>query len=468
MNRFLLGAYHRLPAPARSAVATLRGLYLRWWRYGPDSERLVRETLERDRWSRDQWRRWLEERLARQLERAATRVPYYREYWTARRRGGDRASWELLENWPILEKEPLRAEPRAFVADDCDIRRMALEQTSGTTGKPLRIWRSRRTVEALYALGAARTRGWHGVPAGARWARLGGQLVVPASQRQPPFWVWNAALRQLYMSTYHLAPDLTPDYLDALGRYGIRFLSGYASSLHALANAALELGRDDLRMLVAFTSAEPVGNHQRAAISAAFGCAVRETYGMTESVAWASECEAGRLHQWPEVGIVEVQDGELICTGLLNADMPLIRYRTGDRGRLAAPGSTCTCGRALPLLEAIEGRTTDVLLTRDGRQVFWLNPVWYGMPVREAQIVQETIDRLRVRYAPAPGFAAATARTVVERLRQRLGEVEVVFEEVLEVPRAANGKLRAVVCNVPLAEREAALVRPLTSPKSPS
>ena len=315
-------------------------------------------------------------------------------------------------------------------------------------------------MEALHALGAARTRGWHGVPADARWARLGGQLVVPATERRPPFWVWNAALNQLYMSTYHLAPDLTPHYLDALDRYGIRFLSGYTSSLHALATAALQLGRTDLRMLVAFTNAEPVGDHQRAAISAAFGCAVRETYGMTESVAWASECEAGRLHQWPEVGIVEVLDGELICTGLLNSDMPLIRYRTGDRGRLAPPGSTCTCGRGLPLLEAVEGRTSDVVVTRDGRQVFWLNPVWYGIPVREAQIVQESIGRLRVRYAPAPGFVAATARTVVDRLRQRLGEVEVVLEEVPEVPRSANGKLRAVVCNVPPAERDAALVRP--------
>ncbi|MGE5801472.1 MAG: phenylacetate--CoA ligase family protein [Gemmatimonadota bacterium] len=459
MNRFLLGAYHRLPASARSAVATLRGHYLRWWRYGPDSEGLAQEAAERDHWSHDRWQRWLEERLARQLERAATRVPYYREYWTARRRRGDRASWELLENWPILEKERLRADPRAFLADDCNIGSMMLEQTSGTTGKPLRVWRSRRTVETLHALGATRTRGWHGVPADARWARLGGQLVVPATERRPPFWVWNAALSQLYMSTYHLAPDLTPHYLDALARYQIRFLSGYTSSLHALANAALQLGRTDLRMLVAFTNAEPVGDHQRAAISTAFGCPVRETYGMTESVAWASECEAGRLHQWPEVGIVEVQDGELICTGLLNPDMPLIRYRTGDRGRLAPPGSTCTCGRALPLLEAVEGRTSDVVVTRDGRQVFWLNPVWYGIPVREAQIVQESIGRLRVRYAPAPGFAAATARTVVDRLRQRLGDVEVVLEEVPEVPRSANGKLRAVVCNVPPAERDAALAR---------
>ena len=47
------------------------------------------------------------------LHRAATRVPYYRDYWTERRRGGDTASWEVLENWPILNKEILRQNARA-------------------------------------------------------------------------------------------------------------------------------------------------------------------------------------------------------------------------------------------------------------------------------------------------------------------------------------------------------------------
>src|SRR5207249_10246507 len=67
---------------------------------------------------------------------------------------------------------------------------------------------SRLTVETLYALSVTRTREWHGVSRSDRWAMLGGQLVVATERRRPPFWVWNAALRQLYMSSYHLAPDL--------------------------------------------------------------------------------------------------------------------------------------------------------------------------------------------------------------------------------------------------------------------
>jgi phenylacetate-CoA ligase len=467
MRDQVLALYHRLPAPARSAAATLRGLYLHLWRYGPESDRLARQTLEHDTWSLDQWRLWREEALGRVLHRAATRVPYYRDLWEKRRRHGDRASHELLENWPVLEKDVLRNNARAFVADDCNIRRMFREQTSGTTGKPLEIWRTRKTVEALYAITGARTDRWHGIPRDARWARLGGQLVIPVSQRRPPFWVWNAVMRQLYLSTYHLAPDLIPHYLDALVRYRVVYLAGYTSSLVAIAHEVLRSGRDDLEMLAVFTNAEPLHAEQRDIISRAFRCPVRETYGMTETVAAASECQAGRLHLFPEVGHVEVwsdghrapdgESGEFLCTGILNPDMPLIRYRVGDRGSLLSASKQCECGRTLPLVGSIDGRSTDLLLTRDGRSIFWLNPVFYGLPVRQSQIVQESLDRLTVRVDPAPGFGHGTERTIVERLRSRMGDVDVVLECVPEIPRTPNGKLQAVVCRVPPSEREAVL-----------
>ena len=520
MNNPLLRFYHRLPAPARSLAATVHGWYLQRWRYGPETEQQVREALERERWSAERWRQWREERLAYVLHRAATRVPYYREWWAARRRRGDRAShellenwpildkdavqdnalafvaddchvhasrarparddqgsWELLENWPILEKDTLRDNPRAFVADDCDVRYMSREQTSGTTGKPLVLWRSQRAIQQLYALSGARTRVWHGLTRNDRWAIIGGQLVIPVEQRRPPFWVWNAALRQLYLSSYHLAPDLIPHYLDALVRYGIVYLYGYASSISVLAHEALRLGRTDVRLRVVIAASEPLLAHQREAIAAAFGCAVRETYGMTEMVAAASECPSGTLHQWPEVGAIEVladgrpaapgASGELVCTGLMNIDMPLIRYRVGDSGRLGDPAAPCACGRTLPAIAGVHGRTNDLLITRDGRRIYWLNPVFYGLPLREAQIVQERLDRLRVRYAPAPGFSADTAREIRARLGSRMGAIEVEFEEVPVVPRSAAGKLRAIVCELSPGEKAAALDRGRNGPARP-
>lgn len=460
MNQVLRHLYDLLPGCMRSVPASLCGYYLRRWRYGVDTKRLVEESLQRDYWTHEKWTAWQAEQLARILHWAATRVPYYRAQWEARRRRGDTASPDQLENWSLLEKEPLRQDARDFLADNCNPRKMFLEHTSGTTGTPLGLWHSREMLRAWYALSEARTRRWYGVSMNDRWAVVGGQMVTPYRQKRPPFWVWNAAFKQLYLSSYHLAPHLMSHYLDALCRYRIVYLSGYPSSLHALAQEVLSTGRRDLQMRVVVTNAEPLYDHQRQAIAAAFQCSVRETYGMSELAAAASECEHGRLHLWPEVGIVEVlehgkpvQDGssgDIVVTGLLNSDMPLVRYCVGDRGLSPLPDTTCPCGRSLPVLRSVEGRTDDLLYTPDGRRVGRLDPVFKAdLPIREAQIIQEALDHLRVRYVPATGFTARHGQRIVEYLRARMGKIVVVLEEVSEIPRTASGKFRAVICKLP-------------------
>jgi phenylacetate-CoA ligase len=472
MTDKLLRLYHRLPGAGRSAMATVRGLYLRRWRYSSETDALAEQALERESWTRAQWQGWQEERIARLLSRAAELVPHYREHWAERRRRGDESSPERLENWPLLEKESVRNNPMAFVASDRDVRLMFHERTSGTTGKSLDLWWSREMVVQWYALFEARWRKWYDVSRKDRWALLGGQMVAPVAQARPPFWVWNAALNQLYMSSYHLAPGLMAAYLDAMVRYRIVYVLGYASSLYALAREALRLKRRDIRLAVAITNAEPLLDHQRDCVAEAFGCPVRETYGMSEAVAAASECEKGRMHLWPEAGYLETRKaggaecetagreptcgetsaGELISTGLLNFDMPLIRYRVGDLGKLS--GVNCDCGRSLPVIASIDGRVDDVLITRDGRRVGRLDPVFKSKAgVNEAQLIQEAIDRVRVRYVPAPDFTAISERSMAERLRARMGDIEVIFERVDSIPRSANGKFRAVVCRMPASER---------------
>jgi len=465
MDDSLLKIYHSLPSPLRTVFASLRGYYLARWRYGPETERLVEEALERDTWSSSQWKDWQEERLARVLHRAATKVPYYREYWANRRRQGDQSSSNYLENWPILEKDTVRENPNAFVAEDCDTRAMFHEHTSGTTGKPLSLWASKETVRKWYALSEARIRYWNGVSRRDIWGMVGGQLVTPVSQRQPPFWVWNKSLNQLYMSSYHLAPDLIGSYLDAVSRFRVTYLLGYTSSLYALAQGLVESGRQDVSMTVVITSAEPIYDYQRATIAQAFNCPVRETYGMSEIVAAASECKGGRLHLWPEAGWVEVIEGsrtlphggvsgDLVCTGLMNADMPLIRYRTGDRGTMREKPDTCQCGRALPVIERIDGRIDDVVYTMDGRRIGRLDPIFKGdLPIHEAQIIQETLNSVRVRYVPTVGFGNLHERRIIDGVRSRLGPVNVIMEPLIKIPRGPNGKFHAVICNLSKEEK---------------
>jgi phenylacetate-CoA ligase len=464
MRTTTLRLYNMLPPAGRSIAASLQGLVLRSWRYGPDTDARVAEALERDQWSAERWRVWQEERLAFVLRRAATRVPYYRRLWEERRRRGDRASFERLENWPILEKKRVREVPESFVADDCDVRNMYHEQTSGTTGTPLHLWCSREKVRELFALFEARGRRWNGVTRLDRWAMAGGQLVVPVSRQKPPFWVWIVPMRQLYLSSYHLSRDRVASYFDAMRRYRVTHVFGYASSMATLAQNALELNVPSLSLKVALSNAEPLSATQRDRISAAFGCPVRDTYGMAETVCGGSECAEGTMHTWPEAGVIEVlrdsawdpmpagETGQLVCTGLLNTDMPLIRYVVGDRGGLAED-RLCGCGRGLPALERIDGRSDDILVTPDGRRIGRLDPIFKAdLPIREAQIIQEAPNRVRVKMVAASRLDARDLEMVRDRLWQRMGSsVEVILETVDEIPRGPGGKFRAVVSLLPKA-----------------
>ncbi|MEI8166411.1 MAG: AMP-binding protein, partial [Chloroflexales bacterium] len=378
-----------MPPSTRSVAASLRGFALRGRRYGPDSEQLVAAALERDHWSAERWQQWQAERLAYVLHRAATRVPYYRDLWAQRRRQGDRAAWDVLANWPILGKEALRRNPQSFVADDCELRCLYRDSTSGTTGTPLVIYLARTTIQQWYAIVEARIRRWHGVSRNEHWAIMGGQVVVPFQQQRPPFWVYNAALHQLYLSTHHLSPQHIAAYAEALRRYAPTHMIVYPSAAALLASEMLRQHVALPQLRVVLSNAEQLFDQQRERIGAAFQCPVRDTYGMGEIAVGASECAHGTLHLWPDTGKLEVlaavtdtvappgTTGRFIATGLLNAAMPLIRYEVGDRGQLA-PTTTCACGRTLPVIERIEGRINDLILTPDGRKVFWLNPAFYG------------------------------------------------------------------------------------------
>jgi phenylacetate-CoA ligase len=276
-----------------------------------------------------------------------------------------------------------------------------------------------------------------------------------------------------------------PYYLDALRHYRIRYLFGYTSSLYSLAWAVREHHVDDLQMAVVVTNAEPLHDYQRDLIESAFRCPVRQSYGMVELVAGASECPSGSLHLWPSMGHVEVleQDrpvppgvvGDLVCTSLLNSDMPLIRYRVGDRGALADPKDRCACGRNLPMLESVEGRIDDTLYTPDGRRLGRLCSVFKApLPVREAQIIQERIDSIHVRFVADSGFEPMHAEKITRRLRERMGNVSVVLERVEKIPRSSRGKFQAVVCRLPrevqqqLAQGQPPAVASVTPPSASS
>lgn len=446
----LLDLYHRLPAPLRGAAAGLKGARLARRRYGPETEALVTAAFERERWDESNWRAWRQERLAAVLRAARHDVAGYQKL------KGDGFS-----AFPVLDKETVRANPEDYVSRSLTRGRLDFEHTSGSTGTPLTIAIDRAATRAWYALHEARTRRWYGVSRGDRWAIFGGRPIVQPGASRPPYWVWNSPMQQLYLSSYHLSKATVADYLQALQRYRVRYLLGYPSAMDELAALALDAELEPPQLTVSIANAEPVYTHQRETIQRAFGSPVRETYGLAEMVVAASECEAGRLHLWPEVGQVEVLDdddrplppgetGRLVCTGLLNAAMPLIRYDTGDRGRLAPTDERCECGRTLPLLDAVEGRKDDVVVLEDGRRIGRLDSLFKGdLPIRECQVVQTAPHRLVFRLVPSARFDDAAQEALLERSRSFLGsEIELAVERLERLERGPNGKLRGVVSEI--------------------
>jgi ribosomal protein S18 acetylase RimI-like enzyme len=265
-------------------------------------------------------------------------------------------------------------------------------------------------------------------------------------------------LNQLYLSAYHLSAEAAKDYIRALRDYGVTYILGYASALSALARFALDqdLGIPCLKAVI--SNAEPLFSHQRETIRQAFRCPVYNTYGMSEMVCAGGECEHGTMHLWPETGIWETLSddsdrpvapgaaGRLVATGLLNSDMPLIRYEVDDRIAMAAAGTRCACGRTLPIVASIEGRKDDVILTPDGRRIGRLDPVFKeAFPMVESQVIQVSHKHLCVRVVPAAGFNASTEAAIGRALRQVVGDMLIKVERVPSIPRSANGKLRAVV-----------------------
>ncbi len=449
--------YHALPGVAKNMLATLRGCQLEYLRKGPDFGQQVEMALTRDTWSSQEWLQWQKDRVKEMLVWAAREIPYYRDYWQCRG-GHERADVSELNSWPILEKQTVREQPHAFLADSSDKRRLHVWHTSGSTGTPTKIWWSKEMMRRRWAIFEARSRRWYGVEDGDAFALVGGRMVTPVQQKEPPFWVWNAASNQLYMSSYHLSKDNIPYYVSEMTRRKICHIYAYTSSIYEIATVVIEKGLQPPPIKVVVTQAEPCYDHHREVIEKAFGCSVRTSYGMAEMLAQASECEFGNLHLWPEYGVCEIDDGsgnltcsgtgDLVMTGLLNYDMPLIRYCVGDRGTLASPEKTCPCGRGLPIVENVEGRIDDVLLTRDGRMVGRLSTAFKNLPIVEVQTIQRSIDHILLKVVPDRQFDDSSKRALIQSVQERMGDVEVEVELLATIPRGPNGKFRTVVCEI--------------------
>ncbi len=449
--------YYQSPIFFQNIMVSAYGAILAYRRYGRSSK-IYSEELKKVQWFTKERIKGLQEKLfLKFVKHALTTVPFYRDWY--RNSGlqfGDISGLSDIEKLPIIEKDHIRENPTRFCSDIYLKRRDTFWlSTSGTGGKPIKILCDKESRRRHYAFWT-RFREWHGIAPGTKRATFFGRIMGLPDQEKPPFWRYDFFGRNILFSSYHLSEKNLSYYYEKLMDMQPMEIIGYPSSLFAIAKYIKKTGRTEIRPRRVITTAETLLPYQRDLIEGAFRCKVADQYGCTEMAFFISQCEYGSYHIHPEHGFVEVINkegkcvenehlGELVCTGLVNMAMPLLRYRLGDQISLSS--KKCKCGRSFPMVKEILGRVDDILVTPDGRPLGRLDPVFKALTaIYETQIIQKDKVTLEIRMVVDPNFTGKHMREFMYELRKRTGnEMKIEIRIVDEIPKDSNGKFRAVV-----------------------
>ncbi len=396
-------------------------------------------------------------RLRELLLDVAAHVPYYRE--TFAQIGFDPASVQSvadLSHLPFLTKAVIRANSDKL--KHANARGLARFNTGGSSGEPLIFFIGDKRVSYDVAAKWRATRWWDvdiGDPEIVVWGspiELGKQDRIKQAR--------DKLMRTQLLPAFEMSEAKLDGFIATIRSVKPRMLFGYPSALMHIAKHAKKRNvvMTDLGIKVAFVTSERLYDEQRATIGEVFGCKVANGYGGRDAGFIAHECPEGSMHLTADDIVVEIVDeqgqvlpagqaGEIVVTHLSTNDFPFIRYRTGDIGVL---GSTaCKCGRGLPILQDIQGRSTDFVVASDGTVMHGLSLIYIlrDLPgVKAFKVIQESRALTRVLLVTENGFPANAGQQIIEGFRRRLGgDVSVVMELVENIPAEKSGKFRYII-----------------------
>ncbi len=394
---------------------------------------------------------WQLEQVRRTVDHAQKNSPFYAEHF-ADVQPDDITSLKALASLPVTRPVDLRENSDAFLCISRDeIARIVTLQSSGTTGQPKRIFHTQGDLERTTDFFA------HGFSAIAHSGQ-GVMVLLPGSTQGGVARLLGESLSRL-----GIRPDLfgplefgTPGHedevVDRILAKGISTLVGSPAQLNVLARAWQRRGLDRFTIesvLLCWDSILPAVARN---VEEAFGCRVFEHWGMVETgLGGAVSCAPGSgMHVRAADILVQIADpktganmqdgewGEVVVTTLSRRGMPLIRYATGDRGRLL-PG-LCNCGHAAPRLDRIPGRLDGALpLGENGSMEYGtVADAVYGVPCIAdftAQLVpaesgKESVLRIGLSVMPHTGAEQAEkqTRTALERIGLKQIEFYVVAQ----------------------------------------
>ena len=430
---------------------------MKWWK----TYRILTEKRKRLYWSAEELNRYRSWKLRELVKFAYNKSPFYRKYYEQCGIHPDQIQTEEdLKRLPLVEKEMLRhTDPLQVITvntKDGSLNEDDLmgEVTSGSTGEPLKI---KRTWRDLYYIKANDIRAYQ--QTGFRFYHR--QVVLKSSTTSVTGRHWFEKFGIL--RKYWLSVKDSPEHnLAKLKEIRPQHLHGYPNGLLEIAEL-LQDRKETFIIPIICTGAEVMDQHMRQKISESFNAEVFDLYGVREvgNVAW--ECRAHQgMHVNDDAMIVELLDenghevseeaeGEVVVTHLDSFDYPFIRYRLGDTA--LRQGGRCPCGVAFSRLKSITGRDDARIRLPSGR---WIT----GMVFQELRtvpwlsafrIVQDDPTSVKLQVVPKSTIQNGELKDLVAKVSDLIqGKLTVIFEALDKLERDKSGKLRAVICRLPL------------------
>ncbi len=364
---------------------------------------------------------------------------------------------------PLLNKEELRENYKNIISGS-STEKLDLIKTSGSTGIPLKLYRDRvifgYTLASVY-----RAHRWLGLDIGSKEAMLWG---VPTAFKEK----WKAKSRDFLLNRfrekeYNISEQTLLDFYKKIKRNRPDYIFGYSSMVYEFALFLKEKGLDGkpLKLKAAICTAESIHGYQRTLTEAVLGCRVISEYGAAETGIISFECGHGAHHISDDCIYLEIVDennkplpkgetGRVLVTVLNSFSSPIIRYELGDFAKISE--KKCDCGVNLSVLDNITGRTSDVVITPEGKSFHSI--IFYyimkdiaekGCVIKQFKVHQTSIDQLIFHIVKAKEFSPEVEDYLKKKVIKTFGEsMKIEFRYHKNIDRKKSGKLRDFETNL--------------------
>jgi len=424
---------------------------------------VIKTQLEKSQWlPKDKIMKIQNERLQQFIGKVIEDVPYYKALFKELGlSSSDINSVADLHKLPFLDKTTIRENYSALKSIQAGA--VSSFTTGGSSGTPLTFLLGDERVSHDVAEKWRATRWWD-VDIGDKEIVAWGSPIELGAQDKVRI-LRDKLFRSTLIPAFDVDESKLIGFIDKIINIKPQMLFGYPSVFSLIAKLAIaqDIDLTQLGIKVVFVTSERLYPYQRELIEKAFGAPVANGYGSRDAGFIAHQCPNGSMHISAEDLIVEIIDndgnvvedgekGEIVITHMATSDFPFVRYRTGD---IAALDKTnCACGRGLPMLKDIEGRTTDFVVAANGTMMHGLALIYI---LRELsgidffKIIQETKLYTRIEIVPSTGNPISTEITdsIVSGFKARLGvDVVIDVEIVTEIASEKSGKYRYVISKV--------------------